>query len=723
MNAYYHQDKTIFTEFPVITLAPIQNDIALVIQKSNITTLMCSRRVGKTTVACSEFFNNAIPDLDGKLTEGYLNSLPMMRHGVKFICSHPVAQSLYEHFYSNTKGAFLHAFGGPEVFGSNSLDETYIKLPDRYYDWLFIEIDGKPMINVKDRSESDLKWFFGDGIFGGSDKNNPPIITQFPNPELEGQWFVKLFKDNMDKGKSSKDSEGTYTATLFNGVNIELIAANNYFGKYIRGGNIDYIWGEEIGEWKTNYIEENAIQAVVNRKGKIVLTLTPPSTSTFPEPFNHWTYKQIIEPTLDLDEFTKYKFTRGLNYYISTRKQYKPIERKVNGIKESTTKEIRTTNAVVIGKFSECYSYTHKGIDNLYEILGQLQEVVNAEEILDEITHIPKKNEIGVPLLRFVYTGKPFKSGGIDMDVWHREYEMSYAGVSKEKIFDKFTQQNILSKDFIELLKDKPRIIGFDKGMANVDEANQKVIGTGSPTMAIEFAYLGSDQWVICDERLMEYNKQSIASFFLEKAKKGIPIIYDRVLENTTDKSGSNRNNDINDFIALQPELGPRFNGGIYNKCLMSGLKLSEVDRIKRLNQMFALSDEINAVPNPLYPNKNGSRIYVLENCVNTINYFKTHSYQIDKATKEPLIDKNGNKMPVQKVFNEPFDITSYVVDTFNGHNKSTGKSYRESIHLIWNNPRYKAVDDLQSQYRANTNPYTFFNRPRFNMSKTPKYW
>lgn len=709
MSVYYHQDKTIFTEFPAITLAPLQNDIAIVIQNSNITTLMCSRRIGKTTAADVEFFNNAVPDLDIKLTESNLNNLPIMRHGVKFVCSHPIAQGLYEYFYSNSKGAFLHAFGGPKVFGSNGLDETYIKLPNRYYKWL--------VTDIAQRTTSEIKWFFGD-----EDKKQPSIITQFPIPELEGQLFIKLFKDNMDKGKSSKDSEGTYTATLFNGVTIELIAANSYFGKYVRGGTIDYIWGEEIGEWKTNYIEENAIQAVVNRKGKIVLTLTPPSTSSFPEPFNHWTYKQIIEPTLELDEFTKYKFTRGLNYYVSTRKQYKPVERMINGRKESTTKEVRTTNTIVIGKFSECYSYTHEGLDNLYETLGQLQEVVHAEEIFDEKTHIPIKNEIGVPLLKFIYTGKPFKSGGIDMDVWHREYEMSYAGVSKQKIFDKFTQQNVLPKDFIEYIKDKPRIIGFDKGMADVDVVNQKVIGAGSPTMALEFAYLGSDQWVILNERLMEYDKQVVGNYFLENAKKGIPLIYDRVMENTTDKSGSSRNNDIDDIIKLYPELSSRFNGGIYNKCLISGLKLSEQDRIKRLNQMFSLTEEINYAPHPLRPNQSGSRIYVTDNCVNTIKYFSSHSYQIDKNTKDCLLDKNNNRIPVSKVPNEPFDIASYVLDTFNGFNKSTGKSYRESIHNIWNNPIYKAVDDMKFQNKAN-NGYTIFNRPRFNVSKVPRYW
>ena len=713
MNTFYHQDKVIFTEFPVIETSILQDDILTVIEQSNITTLMCSRRIGKTTVASIALFVNASPDLNRAFydSEGNPNNklrkLPMMRHGAMFYCFHPMGMELYNTFYGVPKGAFLHAFGGSEAFGNSSLDNTYVRLPQRFYEWL--------ITNMKDRTDAEIKWFFGDGT-----PENPPIIEEFPIPELKGQLFVKLFKKTVEKNKTSQNANALCKGVLFNGVNIILVAANHLFANYVRGGNIDYIWAEELGQWDKNHIQNDAIQAIVNRGGKIVQTMTPPSTTDFHDPKAHWTYTEIVKPTLELDDYTKHAFIHGIHYYASVREQSKKVERKINGYMKTVEEKVATRNTTVVGRFSECYSYTYKGYDNIYEITGQLKEIVTLEEILDEKTALPKRNEIKIPLLKLNYTGKPFLSGGIDMDTWYREYEMSYSGVSKNKVFTSFTSKNILPETFISELKDKPKIIGFDKGMADVDVVKQIKIGGGSPTMALEFAYLGKNQWVIFNEILMEFDKNTVGQYFLDNAKKGIPIIYDRVIQETTDKLGSIRNNQIYEITQLFPDLSPRNNSGIYNKCLMAGLKFPEKDRFKKLNKMFEVCGDVDEVFDPETPNKKGCYLYITENCKHTIDYFKSQNWKIDK-NKEQVLDKNGDKVP-EKIMNEPFDCASYVIDTFDGYNKSSRKQNREIIEQIWRDPRYKNITQARQQYQNTTN-YTFFNRPRFGITRKPKIW
>ena len=704
MSVFYHRDNVIFTEFPVIKRSVVQEDLFDAMMMSNITTLICSRRMGKTTEAGDIFIAKAIPEL-----YGYKGSNPEtpMRHGISFICCAPMSTNLYDRFCGAKDGAFLHAFGGQKVLGGNNLDNAYVKLPDDFYDWL--------IVNMKDRTDIEKKWFFGD-----EEKKTPPIIVQFPLPELEGQLFVKLFKNNIEKNKNSQNANAICKGTLFNGVSVSLVGANENFGSYIRGNAIDHAWAEEIGQWKENYIANDAIQAIVDRNGSVVRTLTPPSTSGHIDPKKHWTYRDVVLPTIEMDNFTKHEFINGVHYYISKNKQKKLVERKINGYKKTVEEEVSSINTTVIGKFSECYSYIYNGVNSLFYVTQQLKEKVIPKAILDERTKLPKKNEIGVFLYELEYTGEVFNSGQIDMDTWKREYEMSYEGVSKYKIFTNFGNHNILPETYIENLKDKPKIIGFDKGMADVDTDKQIVIGDGSPTMAIFMANIGNNQWVIYDEKLLEFDKTIVGGFLLDNATKGIPTVYDRVLQDTKDKSGSIRNNDISEIIRLYPKLSVRHAKGIYNKCLIPCIKLPEMDRYFRLNKMFEISGQINRADHPMNPNKNGAYLYITENCIHSIKYFNSHAWKMDK-NKDYILDKNNNRT-AEKIMNEPFDCVSYVIDTFNGYNKTSRVSNKEMIMEIWNDTRYKSIEEIEEQ-NVNQRYATFFTKPRFAFKPNRMVW
>lgn len=648
-------------DFPQFKRSILQYDNLKLMFKLDNTTLVESRRIGKTTSTADFFYQYHIMEGD------------LMKRSSLSILAHPQAQELKDRFYNK---ALIQPFGNKEGLLGESLDNVYIRLPNRYKKYLFADGDFQKGYN-ENLNSADFEWFFEP-----FNKAGDRLIVM---PHFEDDVYVKLFRDNIGSTASSKNADGLCRGRLFNGATIELVSANHNFDKYVSGNAVNFLWGEELGTWASNYISKVAIQAVLQRKGKIVSTLTPDKKN--PDPSQHWTYKDIIEPVLS-DSETKHSFVHGLNIYINNSGVSTPVERDGKTVEEKQG----TTQGVVIAKLTECFPYSHDNQIYFSNVVSSLNEKVIPHWKKDENGEYIKSDTNTFILESLEYTGIR-KAGSIDMNDWYREYEMSFEGIGSTNCFPSFGNHNILSyehKEYFE--KNFPTIVGFDKGMALVDEANQTIIQKdGSVTIFIYIAKVNKNQWVVYDEYIMNYDYDAVGKKILQEVRKKRPVVYDSVLKNTISKIGSKANSDIYQICLATPELSKEYRGGLYHRCLIPSHKREMLTKIVDYDKMFQTKTNlINPVNHPLDETQDGCRLYVLEHCKNVIEYFQKQKWKISKEGE--FIVKNNERVPDDNIRNDAFDALTYSIDLYNlGVQANTRKQYSQIVDEIWRDTRLEA--------------------------------
>jgi len=671
-------------DFPNFTRSILQQDNMHLMRTLNITTLIESRRIGKTTSASDYFYQYHIMEGD------------LMKRGSLSILAHPQAQELYDRFVKN---ALIQPFGGNEGLLGESLDTVYIKLPKRYREYLFE--NGNHLEGISHNiNEADFEWFFKP-----YDKEGNSLIV-IPNDVDEP--YVKLFKDNIGNNVSTKSAEGICRGRLFNGANIELVSANHNFDKYVSGKALNFLWGEELGTWTSNYISKIAIPAVVQRDGKVINTLTPDKKN--PDPKQHWTYQDIVLPIMG-DKETKHFYKHGLDIYINNKGVETPVEKDGKIVIE----EQGRTQGVVIGKLSECFPYSHDNQKYFANVISSLTEVVKPIWKQDENDNY-LKSETGTFILeKLIYTGEK-KAGSLDMIDWFREYEMSFEGRGTSLCFSSFGEGNIISsthKEYFE--KNFPTIVGFDKGMSLVDEINQTILQKdGSITIFVYIAKVSDNQWVIYDEHMANYDYSTIGKKMLYDVQRNRPIVYDSVLNNAISKIGSTKNNDIYQIGLATPELAYNYRSGLFHRCLIPSHKREKLVKIVEFNKMFEVQNNIiNPISHPINKEELGARLYILEHCTQAIEYFKTQRWKTDKEGSFML--KNGEKIP-DDTRDDVFDALTYPIDLHNiGIQSNSRKPYKQILDIIWKDTRLS----LNNNFKQHTAYQPSYNVTVFGQKNT----
>jgi hypothetical protein len=645
---YFETPKGTFcTRFPLIRESIIQKDLKEVLRLSSICHTLWTRRGGKTTELAVNWFERILLDGD------------TMKNKRRYICSHPATGEIYSKFVTDW---FMQAFGGKDNFKA-PLDEIWIPLPEKFIDYIFTE-DGSFNKNMP---QSDIEWFLGI-------KDKIPILDN-----VDGIWYVKLFKHNIGEQPSKKKEERIYVGTLFNGAEIHLVGANYFFDKYVSGGDVFGLWGEELGTWAKDYITGIALPAIIAKGGFVQTSLTPPKDELgkdVADAKEHWTYKSIVEPLIaGVEEgYVKHKKVHGVNYYVT--KTSISYDEEVNGKIKNTVKDDYTV--VSIAKFSECFQYTHWGVKGFVDVISKVQNDIKVEMKKDENDN-PVKDKEGYIQYNVEFTNKVIPTRATKLITYMREYECSFEGEHKNRVFEEFGNHNVVPKG----LRDwslYPQLFCFDKGMSGDKESTGRInlikSKGNSHSAWVKMAYLGNNQWVVFDEGFELFEYKNIATLFLENLKEGRPVVYESKMNDRRAfniNSYGDADSDMYQICKAEPKLNLNYNSGVYHHGLMPCHKRQNDEKIAEFNELYFKPDNntINKVPNLLTGEDfGGCRIYFTDNCTNSYDFFTRWAYKENKGVYTR-----------PKVQEDLWDCISYGVDTYN-----LNTTRKAAIDLFWKN-------------------------------------
>ncbi len=658
MAEIFRDDHGVYVpNFRNITLKPIQEDIYELVNRCNAAYLLISRRVGKTTA------------LDCIYKDKIINQGPMMKRKFRYLATHPNAGELQSKFLDDW---MLSSLGGMENI-QNSINKVWIPLPKRFEEWLYPYGD-KTTIN-KDLSNTDYEWFF--------DSDPKKKIIRLINNRL----YVRLFKHPVGGNSSNRKDEVILKGEYFNGAIQELISANYNYGKYVRGKDIYGLWQEEIGTYKTNYMSQDALPAILSRNGWVISSFTPPAEEY---PKEHWTYKEIVQPAIKLQGYKKVRL-HGVDYYVykNVSEGEKVITTYDENGKSKTHLEkisVTTTNMVAVGSLENCFYFGQGGIEEFLRIKGTLREKIDLKYDYDKKGNIIIDDE-GMPQYKISHTGELNPGGQMVMEDYLREYCVSYEGSQKDNIMYAFGDHNIKPIDWLDFTQ-YPSLVGFDKGISEVDEKKGEIYAKKgqSVTIWVKVAKINNRQWVAYDEGVVDYSYQRYGEVWLENAKQGIPTIFENEMVKRGPKhSNGLYNNDLYQILQATPELRQSYAGGLYYKCLIPCLKRKNTVKINDYNTLLELDMELT---DPVTGEQGGSLLYITENCTNLIEFLR------DKWKYKKSTDGGRERITTREDF---WDGLTYPIDTFLFDNKK-----KNIIKSIWNDPRYKGNQYQQKQYMRN---------------------
>jgi hypothetical protein len=615
---YYIRKKegTFVTKFPFLRLCDWQKDAFVQTIDATQIVYYIPRRAGKTTLLAYTFFFKLIYQKE------------IMKFGQKYICCHPVAQTLYEKFVQEW---FSTMFGGSENLQDN-VNNVWIPIPRRYLNYF-----ENTVLN-----EKEMEWFFGD----------VEMIK-----EVDGVKYIKFLHDEFKDNK-----HGVCTGVLFNGAIISLIPAysNASFDKNTSGSAIFGVWAEELSQWKEDFVSKIALPAVAEKGGFVMSSATPPKVGN---PKEHWSYKGIIQPTMTGKQYVK-ETEHFVDYYKYIRTTTLPV--RIDG--EVVDVEKTYKSVVIIGDYVKMFPYTPAGIDGFRQQVAELKVHVKIsgrkddqkQYINDQYGNIAYKVEFGLP--------NP--AGKMPLDVFDREFRMSFDGVMGDSVIDKFKEEvNVVDISDIDISK-FPRICGFDKGLKDMtngfkfDDSTYTSGRDRSATMYIDIAYLGNNQWLVYGEGYMNFTYEDVGRFLYSRLKVGIPVVFDNVMDRQ-DSIGRNGQRDSSMTRTI------RSYKPLQNQDLIAGLipckKFQETEKIKIYNSLFDTENKEIMLRNAKIPLLNRSNIYISSKCVDTIKFFKTW--------KTAVKDKN------HQIRDEVFDCLTYPIDAYR-----LDESKKDSITNFWKN-------------------------------------
>ncbi len=622
----------------------IQKDLRRLLEVSDVSNVLWTRRGGKSTELADNFYDKII--FKGK----------PMKHKKRYIAAHPKSQNLYKNFMETWLPL---PFGGASELRGD-LNNVWIPLPEKYFD----------IITNPNMTEQEMVWWFGDG------KNDKPIIRQ----HLE-KYYVKLFKTPVGANMSKKSAEGLCRGMFFNGGVLELIGANYNFDDYVSGGDIAGFWGEEVGGWDTDYISKVAMPAIISAGGFVQLSWTPNKED---EPKKHWTYKAFVEPIDEAVKQGQYQKIRqhGVDYYTSVVEIPYTVE--VDG--EEVVKTKKSVNFISLAKFSECFPYAHGGIETFVDVAVNCQEKISAIEKRDEDNNILKDEEGFIQYDIHVDRDILNRTRRIPPIDRAREYEISFAGMHEDRVFYSFGEHNIIKRDDFKP-ENYNKLTGFDKGVSKIDEVKGTILGTNKQyaTYWCDIARTGLNQWVIYEEGLMNFIYEEVGKLFLEKASQGMPTVYDSVMK--TEKGRYSRDvvdSDIYQIILAEPKMKPGYANSLYYNCLIPSKKRENAVKIEEFNSMFQEQGEtIPSILHPITGLPGAPQFLICDNCPIAIAQFSDWMYKINQ---------DGNKIRAV-VREDAWDASSYPIDTFRYDEKK-----RKQIEMIWRDTRYKNSNFIQTQ-------------------------
>jgi hypothetical protein len=260
-----------------------------------------------------------------------------------------------------------------------------------------------------------------------------------------------------------------------------------------------------------------------------------------------------------------------------------------------------------------------------------------------------------------------------------------------------FGDHNIKPIDWMNFSQ-YPSILGFDKGISEVDEKKGEIHAkkNQSVTIWVKIAKINNRQWVIYDEGVVDYSYHRFGEVWLENAKQGIPIVFDHQMVSRRPKTPNGQyDNDLYQILQVTPELRQSYNGGLYFKCLVPCLKRQNTVKINDYNKMFEL--DYNLV-DPVSLTQGGALLYITENCTNLIEFFRDRW----KYRKTP--DGGRERVTTREDF---WDGLTYPIDTF-----LFDKNKQNLINTIWKDPRYKNNKQQRPLMRNGFILSNYSNRP-----------
>lgn len=606
--------------------------------KSDVVYSLISRQQGKSTVNSSIFFDK---------------TLKTVKPGQTVVTLSPMEGDIKNKLIEDI---LLEPFGGANsVYDINAIYVKPVGWWKKAMDLKFMEYI-EVVNNFNSRIETRKNPNYDENLYNLWFKSDSQPLAMYKPGEEENGYYVKLFIEDLSNSGEGKKSQLHYSGKFYTGASMICFAANHNINNAIRGLKLKGLYGEEIGQYKKSPF--GTISPAINSQdGWQIFAGTPNET----DPYN-WLYEAFLK-VVNSPDLIKYEKS-GLDIYASELNMEIPIMD--DNIADALEKVRVTTRRVAwcIGDLEKIFPYTYEGERRFANIQLTRQKIHKVEFKKDnDGGYIVGKD--GKRKYDIVFV-KDNPVGEITEEQYQREYRMKFDAADlkifdfKENITvipqDKFTPENYYS------------IAGFDYGlqetkqMLDLSHLSKK---SGSVSVAVKIACIpllqfpNQFQYVAYEEVLVANpTPENIAEVWYSLLSEGIPIVADSIMW-TRRSAGNSRSNSYSEIIDSSPLLRNDRRADT-NRGIFKSYKRDWPEKQVSFNNYFLEteyrplnSDTGYKYQHPFDNKVPGRKIFITDNCVNLINFFKSARLKINAQ----------NQIEPAKIRDDFYDSFTYPIE------------------------------------------------------------